>query len=382
MATIRTSCNPAQLRWAREEAGLTIEQAAQAIGTSSDLLDLAEKGDHSLTLNQLRQASKQYNFPYGYFYLKNHLESKKSPPVPDFRIDPSFQHKEHFKLNLILKKIRDRRETFIDLISDLDREQTSFLTLSTLSSNQNIGVSIRERLNVTDKDVASLSFDSAYSFWKSKIEGDGVLVYESDQIPDETGVIGAALFYENYPIILIKRGSSVRERKLFTLLHEYAHLLLGQSAINDSESMTVESDFTDAYSIEHKCNLLAAEILVPRSKLNKDSYISLSPIDMMVLMAREFKVTFSTALVCLKNNKFISHSDFVELMKQRKSEHERKQPRQDQAHIPRETLMKLDLGKPMFRAVFDSYSNGYLSMLDASSLLGLRVNKIDKLLKG
>ena len=380
MGSIRTSCNPAQLKWAREDAGLTVEEAAQAIKIDSQILLSAEEGTHTLTLNQLREAAKQYNFPFGYFYFKNTPESKKPKPIPDFRIDPTLQHRSHYKLNLILKKIRDRREVYIDLLKSLDRDIPIF---NVLLNNQNIhiGTQIRQRLNVNDHEISKLTYDTAYSYWKAKVENDGVLVYESDQIPDETGVIGAALFYQELPIILIKRGGNFHERKLFTLLHEYAHLLYGESAINDSESITVDFDQNSAASIESKCNSLAAEILAPTEKINKSLYIGRPPSEMMAAMAKKFKITFSTAAVCLRKNKLIQQSDFDVLLKQRKIEHQKKNSKKGTLNIPRENLMRLDLGRPMFSAVIDSYSNGSLSVLDVSGLLGLRVNKIYNLLK-
>lgn len=50
MTIIRTNCNTKMLTWAREEAGLSIEQAAEAIGISIEKLSKAETKDHSLTL--------------------------------------------------------------------------------------------------------------------------------------------------------------------------------------------------------------------------------------------------------------------------------------------------------------------------------------------
>jgi len=50
--------------------------------------------------------------------------------------------------------------------------------------------------------------------------------------------------------------------------------------------------------------------------------------------------------------------------------------------IPREVLMRLDLGRPMFNVVMEAYSSGVLDVFDASRILNLRVNKIDNLLAG
>lgn len=73
----------------------------------------------------------------------------------------------------------------------------------------NIGSALRKRLGILEAEIDALAFDEAYGFWKEKVENDGVLVYESQYLPDESGVIGAAIYYEDCPIILIKRGGTL-----------------------------------------------------------------------------------------------------------------------------------------------------------------------------
>ena len=88
------------LVWAREEVGYTTEQASVAIGVSVDVLQAAESGARALTLNQLRKAAEQYDFPFGYFYLSNPPYDKSFKPVPDFRVDPGLVGAEHYRLAL------------------------------------------------------------------------------------------------------------------------------------------------------------------------------------------------------------------------------------------------------------------------------------------
>lgn len=382
MATIRTSNNPALLVWAREEVGYTLDQAAQAIGVSVENLKAAESGQRSLTLNQLRTAAEKYNCPFGYFYLSKPPYKKSYKPVPDYRIEPQFIGAEHFRLNLEIKKARDRRLVYFDLLASLGLEVEEFQAL-TQPGAQNIGSRIRNRLSISQSEISSLDYGQVYAYWKAKIENDGVLVYESQYIPEETGVIGVAIYYKRCPIILIKRGGNYNARKLFTLLHEYAHLLKGQSAFNDVKAQTVSRPSTDVARLEAECNYLAAEILVPLENIRRNDYVNLNPVEKMKHLASTFKVTYTTAAVCLRRFGFIDQREFSYLLEFRRNANEQKRPiKSKEVRIPRENIQRLDMGRPMFNVVLEAYGSGVIDLFDASKILNLRVNKIDRLLTG
>jgi Zn-dependent peptidase ImmA (M78 family)/DNA-binding XRE family transcriptional regulator len=379
MATIRTNSNPEMLRWAREEVGLTLEQAALALGVSVESLAAAEDGAQSLTLHQLLKAADVYGFPFGYFYFTEPPREKSYKPVPDFRVEPNLIGQDHPRLHLELKRARERREVFLDLAAHLDIEVPPFQTLPKPTPKR-VGEFVRERLRVRDSEISLLRFDTVYAYWKEKIENDGVLVYESQYIPAETGVIGAALFYEHAPVILIKRGGAANERKLFTLLHEYAHLLNARSAINDAASQTIDSPRSSEAGLEAMCNQLAAEILVPHSKVKSADYLELAPELKMERMAEIFKVTYSTAAVCLRKLGLITQGDLSQLLDLRRRAYDRgAAAAAKEVRIPRETLARLDFGKPTFNMVLGAYGAGVLDVIDAARILKIRVNKIERL---
>ena len=383
MATIRTSNNHEMLLWAREEVGYTVEQAADALGLSAETLLAAESNKHQLTLNQLRTAAEKYNCPFGFFYLSKPPFKKSFKPVPDYRLEPGLSGKMHYRLDLEIKKVRDRRLIFLDLAKSLDNPITPFKVLSN-STPGSIGAHLRNRLKVSNLELASLQFDKVYSYWKSKIEEDGVLVYESQYLPKESGVIGAAIYTKTSPIILIKRGGDYNARKLFTLLHEYAHLLKGESAINDEYSQTVKIKNSNESSLEIECNRIAGETLIPSESIDLAEYQNLDIITMMERLANSFRVTYSTAAVCLRRLDLVSQSELSQLLEIRRIENNKNKKAKEgkQVKIPRENLMRLDLGRPLFNLVLRAYSNGSLNIFDASKVLNLRVNKIDKLCAG
>jgi len=198
-----------------------------------------------------------------------------------------------------------------------------------------------------------------------------------------SGVIGIAIYYDTYPMILIKRGGYANVRKLFTLMHEYAHLLIGRSGLSDASSQLIETSQTDAEIVEAKCNQLAAEILVPSEKVDPAEYSRLNPEEKMELLAKKFMVTYSTAAVCLKRRDLITGTELNGLLTLRKKAFEEKQKKtKGDTKIPRENLMRLDMGKPMFSVVLSAYESGILDVFDASNILNLRVKKIDKLITG
>jgi len=382
MTTIRTSNNPKMLTWAREEAGYTIEQAAEGLGISAENIEAAESGMRPLTLNQLRKAAEIYDCPFGYFYFLEPPHEKTYEPVPDYRIAPELSGVSHHRLNLEIKKVRDRREIYIDLAKNINKEINTFQILKE-PNTKNIGGAIRNGLKIVDSEISVLKYDNVYTYWKSKIENDGILVYESQYIPDVSGVIGIAIYYPICPIILIRRGSSSNVRKLFTLLHEYAHLLIGKSGLSDETAQLIETSQTDKEVIETTCNRLASEILVPSEKVIISEYSTLSPEEKMEYLANKFMVTYSTAAVCLKKRNLITDAELRYLLKlRRKAYKEKQENKTGEVRIPRETLMRLDIGRPMFSVVISAYERGILDILDASKILNLRVNKIDKLVAG
>ncbi len=365
------------LTWAREEVGYSISQASQALGISVKTLEAAESGEKSLTLAQLKKAAEQYDIPLGFFYLSKPPHPKSYKPIPDFRIEPGHIGANHYRLNLEIKKARERREVFIDLARSLEMDLKRFTLLP--ENLRSPGTYVRDRLGVSDDHLRKLNIDQVYGYWKEKIENDGVLVFESQYIPDVSRVIGAAIYYDFCPIILIKRGSGANERRLFTLVHEYAHILKGRSAINDAESQIVDVLHSQESQLESQCNNLAAQILVPSENVDLSDYLELTSIQKMEFLSKRYKVTYMTAAVCLKRLGLISSEEMAHLLEIRRQANRDKVDHATDAHIPREVIMRLDMGRPIFDAVIHAYNQGILDIFDASKILKLRVHKIDKL---
>ena len=68
----RAIIKPELLVWTREEAGLSVEEAAKKIAKTPEQLRAAEQGESQLTVRQLRVLSNAYKRPLAFIY-HNHL---------------------------------------------------------------------------------------------------------------------------------------------------------------------------------------------------------------------------------------------------------------------------------------------------------------------
>jgi Zn-dependent peptidase ImmA (M78 family) len=102
---------------------------------------------------------------------------------------------------------------------------------------------------------------AAFAMWRERIESLGVLVLQAKGI-DVEEMRGLALVHRFAPAILINSRDAVSAR-LFTLLHEFVHLMIGESAITGGEIF--DSDIHAG--TEKFCNQVAASTLIPADDL-------------------------------------------------------------------------------------------------------------------
>jgi Zn-dependent peptidase ImmA (M78 family) len=121
--------------------------------------------------------------------------------------------------------------------------------------SEEFALSLREKLAISlDAQIGAGTAAKFYSVCRAAVERTGVFVlHESFPSEDGSGFClaeGAARF------IVINTHRQNPGRRNFSLFHELAHVLIGQSGISDP--------FTTNNAIERACNLFAAQLLVPR----------------------------------------------------------------------------------------------------------------------
>lgn len=109
--------------------------------------------------------------------------------------------------------------------------------------------------------------------WVAALERVGVLVMATSRgqvLPQEMRAF--SLYFDHLPVIMVNGADSARGR-LFSLLHEYAHLLLHTNGLCDTTTDLQAT--TPERQLEARSNALAAAILMPaREVLNRPEVVA------------------------------------------------------------------------------------------------------------
>ena len=264
------------LEWARKNSMLSIEEAVQKLNlkdskkiSAVEKLTAFESGDEEPSRSLLLRMSKQYHLPLLTFYLDK-------PPIignrgEDFRTLPDqFDEIDNVNVNVLIRDIKARQSTIRETLIDADEERKlGFIDKHSIEDGvMRVVQTIHETLKMSLDDYRKQpNHKEAFKFLRQKIEGAGVFVllkgnlgsYHSNISP--TAFRGFALSDDIAPFIVIN-DQDAEPAWAFTLIHEMAHLILGQTGISGAYIGKM---------IEKFCNDVASEFLL--SKVEFDTFL-------------------------------------------------------------------------------------------------------------
>lgn len=223
-------------------------------------------GEKVPTFNQIEDASRATGIPLGYFFLNT--PPKEDRTLLEYRTVDSLELEKPSR-NLLdtihdMEQIQEwaKNQMVTDGFSELE-----FVGSMADVNEVDIFVSQIRRILDLPKDwfTSSKTSVDSFRFLRGKISDAGVIVMMNGIVgnnthrPLEINEFRAFAIADEYaPLIFINSNDSING-KLFSLLHEFAHILIGKNNF-----------FNDRYSahgrvnqIETICNAAAAEILVP-----------------------------------------------------------------------------------------------------------------------
>ncbi|MBQ8835828.1 MAG: ImmA/IrrE family metallo-endopeptidase [Oscillospiraceae bacterium] len=223
-------------------------------------------GEKVPTFNQIEEASRATGIPLGYFFLNT--PPKEDRTLLEYRTVDSLELEKPSR-NLLdtihdMEQIQEwaRNQMVTDGFSELE-------FVGSMADANEVATFVSQIRRVLDlpRDWFT-SFKTpadSFRFLRSKISDAGVIVMMNGIVgnnthrPLEINEFRAFAIADEYaPLIFINTNDSING-KLFSLLHEFAHILIGKNNF-----------FNDRYSahgrvnqIETICNAAAAEVLVP-----------------------------------------------------------------------------------------------------------------------
>jgi Zn-dependent peptidase ImmA (M78 family)/DNA-binding XRE family transcriptional regulator len=258
---LRAIVNPDALNWGRRVAGFSTEDAAKRAGTSRERLEKWESGKAHPTLRQLRLLARAYRRPSAFFFRS---ELPPEPPgIPDLRLLPEapFDQGDSPPLLYEIRRVQARRETALEIMGLLgDDPPEVTLRAEQRDGAETVGERLRTFLGVRyGIQYAWRDHYEALREWTRAAERRGILVFQFSDVEVQEAR-GFSLPNAPLPIVALNGKDSPRGR-IFTLMHELAHVALGQAGLCDLH----DRDHIDW--VEPFCNAVAAEALVPRTQL-------------------------------------------------------------------------------------------------------------------
>jgi len=388
--------NPEVLRWARESAGLTLEEAARKLQIREarrfspvQRLEALENGREQPSRPMLLKMSKQYRRTLLAFYLETPPE--KADRGEDFRRLPAdYTKADDAIVDALLRDVRVRQSIVRAVIEDEDEANPLPFVGSTVvrdgvdkvsdSISKGIGFHLgvfREQRTVTD----------AFAYLRTRAEESGIFVLiigdlgsHHTKIPVEI-FRGFALADAVAPFIVVN-DQDARAAWSFTLLHELTHLWLGQTGISGAVAET---------NLERFCNDVASALLLPGRDLNALEVTNATEFATAVQRISDFasrrNVSRSMVAYKLYRSGAIGNDTWnafrVEFRRQW-NEHraERRQRGRNQDGGPNYYVVRGHrAGKALVNLVSRTLASGTLSSTKAGKVLGVKPGNVYELLR-
>lgn len=251
--------NPAVLAWARQRAGLSLEEAAQKFRRMADW----ESGAGSPTYPQLELLADTLKVPIAVFFFP------EPPDVPSinetFRTLPEAELEQlPSRVRMLMRKAKAMQINLAELTqgrNPADRLITRDLRFGTDVDIAQMAATVRAYIGVSVEQQQSWrGDDAALKEWRTALLNVGIFVFKDAFRLDDFS--GFCLYDDEFPVIYVN-NSSTKTRQIFTYFHELAHLIFHTSGIDKVRDGFIARLTGDARQIEVICNSFAAHVLVP-----------------------------------------------------------------------------------------------------------------------
>jgi len=373
--------SPAVLRWARERAGLEPDRLAELTHVNPIKLRLWEQGNNKPTFKQAQNIAKVLHIPFGFLFLPTPPE--EPPPIPDLRtVGDHAAGSLSTDVRDLLADILRKQDWYRDHLSEQGAESLPFVGRFGFDAPAAaIAADLTATLSLTlaGRDEAK-NWEAFLGLLIDKAEATGVWVMRSGIVGSNTHRIldvqefrGFAICDDIVPLVFLN-GRDAKAAQIFTLVHELAHLWIGQTGISD---VSLEQPTNVAHGRTEKlCNAVAAEVLVPQACLRQRWFQDESIGQNAFRLASFFRVSAVVIARRAFDIGLIDWSAYLPYYQQQVElwRREKKGPGGD----PYRTIPVRN-GRRFTEAVIHSAFERRLLLRDAGRLLGVNPSKIRRL---
>lgn len=335
------------------------------------------EGSKFPTFNQLIAFAKAANIPFGYLFLED--LPQKPYPIPHYRTNNNTSFRPSKNLIETLDSVKEKQEWAKDILAELGAEPLKF------AGKSNIGDSVE----LTSKFISDLldlkglwannltRWSDSLRLLVERTENAGIFVVINGVVNNNTHrsldtkeFRGFVLYDPIAPFVFINGKDSI-SGKIFTLIHEIVHILVGSTASFDLNQLMASDN-----EIEQFCDKVTAEFLVPSQQILK---IVKTKTDLNYIeLAKIFKVSqivIARRLLDLKilslNEYFIFYNSYI------KSEFNTTKSKGGSFY----NNAPYKISRKFFNLIDTSVKQNKLFYRDAFRLTGLKAKTYDEYLK-
>ena len=377
---IVSKLSPTVLRWARETAGMSVEEAAHALDTTSTRIIAVEAGKEQPSRPLLLRMSKQYRRSLLTFYLAE--PPRRGERGQDFRtLPPEHSVEDDAVLDALIRDIMARQGLVRSIVED-EEESGPLKFVGSRKMQDGIASmveAIRDTLRISLTEYRAQSdYDSAFDLVRQRAEDAGIFVLLISNLGSHHSAVPVELFRgfaiadPLAPFVVINEQDA-RPAWDFTLLHEIAHLMLGTTGISGEQADK---------EIERFCNDVAGEFLLPTDEVHGLDVVDNTPVAKAVELITEFARgrLVSRAMVTFKLLRAgkigwqtwqVFDSTFRDISRREREKYKTQQRKQEGG--PNYYVVRRHrLGKALLELIHRTLDAGTISTVKAAKALGVK----------
>ncbi|EQD64421.1 DNA-binding protein [mine drainage metagenome] len=216
-----------------------------------------------------------------------------------------------------------------------------------------------------------------FGYLRDVLEDSNVLVFQfSMPIEDARGFALA----DDLPSIIVINSKDSIEARLFTLMHEFGHILLGETVIDIPDESLANRD-----NIERWCNAFSASFLLPKQsteELFREYQGRLVETETLNSLSRKYKVSKAVLLVKMLELDYISKQEFDEVLARYvpKEAEKKTEEKKKMVGVTSDQRCLSEMGNKFVSLIANNFDKDFITYSDALSYLSINSKNFDRVL--
>jgi len=382
---------PDVFRWLCGSSGFTAADISKKIGVSERIVRSWCEGSQKpvVPLTKVEHLAELFKRPLAAFLLSHPPDEPRLPK--DFRRHPNAGPGYSRELLLVIRKARRIQEIHHELTENLHISSQVPLEIRTLNDDpEEVAQMERKRSGIhISGDDTGMTPVKAFEIWRGWLESRNISVLKT-KMP--AGDARGFSLTDGEPYVIVVNSADADRARLFTLFHEYAHILLDIPVICNQG----EGDLKEYAPIERWCNHFAGAFLAPAEDVERNPAVrqalaSGSYVRAAGSIGKQFLISKEAGLMRLLTLKRITTSQFIQARDKIREDFALREARKKQAatgqpgdedkggfgiHLDRKCVAEKGTG--YVALVMENIRKGHISNSDALDYLDVKLRHLEK----